>query len=384
MSLNGRFRNAEFLVPSDSLVLGRRNQVHEYPLRDDAYVEDLGLKVREYSFEAIVIGPGYEAARDKLIAALEEPGPGTLSHPDYGTLQVAITSARMRRNSRERGKVTFSISFVPSEGTPRYPSSTVDTAAAVETAADSASAAAVKDFTRVFSVEGQPAFFVTAIEEELYRVIAGVENTVGDISSSIAAEIRAPYNMATAIVGAIADIADIAGEPLRALQLYQGLFDTGQNSLSIPLTTSNRRQQASNTAALHSIIQRGAIIEAARTASATSYDTRNDALSIRDTLTDAIDAQMEAVDPVSGASIDDAIYQALYDLRTAIVNDLRTRGARLPELTIHTPGATLPALVIAYNLYGNADMDEEIITRNKIVHPGFVAGGEPLEVLADA
>lgn len=383
MSLKGRFRDADFFIPSDEVELGRRTQVHEYPLRDDAYVEDLGKKAGQTSFEAVVIGVGFEAARDKLIAALNQPGPGTLVHPDYGTMQVSITAARMRRISKQKGKVTFSISFVPGEGSPRYPTSVNDTASAVESGADNVTAAANDDFVQVFTVEGLPSHTLTSIENELGTSVAELEKSVGDIAGAAAAEIRAPANMAAIISGGVARIATAVTEPARAVELYKTLFNTGSNSPVIPTATATGKQQARSTDAIHRILQRNAVAEAARRSATTRYTTAQDALTTRDELLLAIDTQMDATDPVSGAPIDDALYQTLHDLRAAVATDLRTRGAKLPQVTHYTPTAVLPALVVAYNVYGDASRDAELIARNNIAHPGFVPGGEPLEILAN-
>lgn len=385
--LVGSFRGARFIVPTADGVAGRRTEVHEYPLRDDAYVEDLGQATGRFTVEvfvdsSLVQSGDYTEARDALIAALNTSGSATLVHPWYGRKNVGLAEpASYHESSREGGRATFRITFVEDGGL-IYPTSGQDTAWKTQAAADSATAAAVADFAAVFSVDGQPAFFLTAIEDELTSVLGQVEQTVGDIAAAVAAEIRAPYNMASAIVGAISNVANRVTEPMRALQLYQGMFSTGSSSASVPTTTANRKQQARNTAALHTLIQRSAIIEAARTASATDFATRNDALAIRDALASALDTQMEVVDPVSGAPADDTIYHALQDLRAAMANDLRTRGARLPELVTHTLRTTLPALVVAYNVYGDASRDADLISRNNIRHPGFVPGGEPLEVLA--
>ena len=53
----------------------------------------------------------------------------------------------------------------------------------------------------------------------------------------------------------------------------------------------------------------------------------------------------------------------------------------------YTPGATLPAIVIAQIVYGDAIGEvaaraEQIVARNRIAHPAFVPGGEPLELLS--
>lgn len=41
--LQAQFRDAKFFTKTTSSDQGRRNAVHEYPLRDLAYIEDMGL-----------------------------------------------------------------------------------------------------------------------------------------------------------------------------------------------------------------------------------------------------------------------------------------------------------------------------------------------------
>lgn len=45
---------------------------------------------------------------------------------------------------------------------------------------------------------------------------------------------------------------------------------------------------------------------------------------------------------------------------------------------------TMPALLIAHRVYGDARRADDIVSRNRIAHPGFVSGGQVLEVLKDA
>jgi prophage DNA circulation protein len=123
------------------------------------------------------------------------------------------------------------------------------------------------------------------------------------------------------------------------------------------------------------------VIEACRSSSQAAYPTRSEALAASTLLLDNLDGLMEAVEPVSGEPISDDVYQVLAGLRSAVAQDLRTRGARLPDLTTYTTPATLPALVVAHRIYGDATRADEITDRNQISHPGFVPGGEELEVL---
>jgi prophage DNA circulation protein len=376
--LLGSFRGARFIVPTAEAVVGRRGEVHEYPGRDLPYVEDLGRRTGEFPLEVFVDGSlvadgNYITARDALIAALNTSGPGTLVHPWYGTLTVSITDARVRESDREGGRATFTLTCIES-GELAFPSVDVQWSARTEAAADAADASALADFAALFNVDGLPEFHLVEIETELARTLAGLEKSVSGVTSAISAEIRAPYNMGGLILGSLSRLADTVTEPLRALRLYQGLFGAGDDSPTVPTTTTTRRQQAAGIDALHAITQRGAVIAACRQSAAMDYASLDDALAIRAELLDALDIQMDGAD-------EDAVYQALADLRTAVAEDLRTRGARLPQLRTVTPGATLPALVLAYRIHGDASRDAELIARNHVRHPGFVPGGTAIEVL---
>ncbi len=381
--LRGSFRNAEFTVPKDDLDLGRRTKVHEFPLQDKPWVEDLGRKARRFTVEVFVAGADYMAERDALIAEIEKPGSGLLVHPYYGTLTVTVIDAKLSQSSSAGGKATFSISFVES-GDLVFPAATADTAAGTDAAATAASDLALAAFAKRFSVAGLTGWSIAALESDLARTLARVTAIVGGTTGAIAAEIRAPYNMGGLIIGSMQQIATLAAEPREALRLYKGLFEAGRDSPAISTTTATRRQQAQSADALHELTRASAAIEACRAASETDFAAVDDALIARDNLLDALEARMAAVDPVTGAPIDNALFDALRALRAAMVQDLRIRGAKLPRITYYTPAATQPARALAYRIYGDAARIEEIVTRNKIRHPGFVPGGIALEVLTDA
>lgn len=383
--LLGSFRGARFVVPENDLEFGRRKQVHEYPKRDTPYVEDIGRKARRFSVQVFVDGSitadgDYIPARDALIAAIEEAGPGILVHPWYGALRVDVVESSVRESTREGGRAAFQLAFVEA-GEAIFPTATVQTASQVEAATDAALETVQADFAQAWDVDKLPGFSLVELAAELDRTLADVERWVAGAVDSVAAEIRAPGNMAAALIGAVRRMADAAAAPLRAISLYKTLFGAGASSPTVPTTTPTRRRQAAATAALHAAVQRSAVIEACRASSRADYPARDDALAVRVSLLDALDEQMEAVDPVTGAPASDDVYQALAALRAAVADDLRVRGARLPEVRNVTFGAVLPALVVAYRVHGNAARDAEIVDRNRIRHPGFVPGGRPLEVL---
>lgn len=88
------FRGVPFWVDSDSVPVGRRTQLHEYPKRDQPLVEDMGRQTREYKFDGFIIGPDFISQRDRLLVALDTPGPGELVHPWFGRLTVTAGIAK--------------------------------------------------------------------------------------------------------------------------------------------------------------------------------------------------------------------------------------------------------------------------------------------------
>ncbi|HXG47681.1 MAG TPA: DNA circularization N-terminal domain-containing protein, partial [Methylomirabilota bacterium] len=250
---------------------GRRMVVHEYPTRDEPDTEDLGRKAREFTIEAYLLGDDYMAARDRLVAALEEAGPGTLVHPYRGQISVMVRDYRLRETTREGGAARISISFVEA-GRAFAPQAVVDTARRVNAAAASARASALAAFSGRFSVSGTS--FIRLAAEELLgdaaRLRGGLEG--------IAQLIDDPQALGQAVVEVLAGVGRI--DDIRPILSY------GADARPVPLTTPSRRQQAANQAAVIRMVQMAALTRAAEVSAETEYPSLDDALKVRDELTD--------------------------------------------------------------------------------------------------
>lgn len=384
------FREASFLVDSSESGHGRRGVKHEYPGRDTPYAEDLGRRAREYTIEAFVLGDGYMAARDALLAAIEKTGPGTLVHPTLGSLQVVVLDpARLRETTAEGGMARFSITFTEA-GENEQPASAADSAQAVETAADAALGAAQDDFSDGFDVAGAPAFVADGAIANLDKAVSDLRKINGRISSALSpisnfsaqldrlggqltALIQTPATLAAELAGAVTAIKGVATDVQAGFASCRALFSFGSDIPAVTATTPSRSRQATNQAAIQTFMRRAAVIEGVRISSRASYSSAVDASAVRDELLDALDGMAE--------SASDVTYTALADLRTAMTRDLAQRVAQAPGTRQITLNRTLPAAVVAYRLYGDAERASEIVARNRIRHPGFVSGGVPLEAL---
>ncbi|EFO1363685.1 DNA circularization protein, partial [Escherichia coli] len=147
------FRGVPFKVEEESAGTGRRVETHEYPNRDKPYTEDLGKVTFRPSITAYVVGDDCFDQRDRLIEALNKPGPGTLVHPTYGELKVCVDGEVRVSTSKSEGRIVrFDLKFVEA-GELSYPTSGAATA---QTLMSSCSALddCISDSFSGFSIDG--------------------------------------------------------------------------------------------------------------------------------------------------------------------------------------------------------------------------------------
>ena len=406
--LRGSFRGVDFWVERYDNGGGRRWLIHEYPRRDRPYSEDMGRKAKEWRLSFFVAGDDYDLQRDKLIEALDAPGAATLVHPFLGTFSAVAIDPRWSESTLQLGMCTFQVTFTES-GKESYPVTTVDTRREVRQAADIFETSVLDDFAEKWSVEGLLGWSLIAVERDLSAIMSSLEQVVGGIADDVADVIRFPTNIAGIVLGGYNRLRNAVMRPINALDLYSGgsvlanpdsqgggrvlltpgtprraarlLRDTGESSDSVtpPVAdTPERRQRAQNTIAARQLNGRMAALTASRLVADTDWVSRNDAEAAgRDTLA-LIDHEMTTSEPIA-----DAVYGALVTLRAKVSEDLRERAVALPGITTYTPQTTLPALVVAHRLYGDATRADEIAVRNNVPHPGALRGGIDLEVLSE-
>ncbi|WP_137972415.1 DNA circularization protein [Pseudomonas sp. F(2018)] len=406
--LRGSYRGIEFHVERADAVGGRRWLVHEYPRRDVPYAEDMGRRKKEWRLSLFVAGDDYDLQRDKLLAALDAPGAATLVHPYLGRLSAVATDVSFSENTREGGVCTFEVTFTES-GQQLLPATSVDTQREVGQAADACEKATERDFFDRWSVEGLTGWSLTSIERDLSAVIGGLEGFVGGIADDIASVIRFPTNIVGIVLGGYNRLRNAVMRPVNALDLYDGgsvlsssddddsgrlqlppgtptravrmLLDAGTagDTVAIPAAdTPQNTQRAENILAARQLNGRLAAITAARVVADTDWLSRQDAEAAGSNALTLLDHELQ-----TEVAINDEVYNTLAALRAALATDLRSRATALPNMTNYTPQATLPALVVAHRLYGDATRADEICVRNNVRHPGALRGGMALEVLSE-
>lgn len=389
--IGASFRGVPFFVESADLSGGRRTVTHEFPFRDDPFVRDLGRRARTWRIEGYVIGDDYLAQRDALLAALEDvAGPGELVHPYYGVNQAICTDLSVRETLRDGGMAVISVTLARTAATPPAPIDVPDLPELVDVAATEAVAAAAAELVETYDVEGQPAWALESLQAEVEALAAGLEAELAPVAETAqeaarlsqeiriltaqaSSLIREPADLVAQVVAAIRALAESAEAAPRALlQALLDAYETLGETVLAPSTTATRIQERANQLALVAALRRILVVEAARLAPLVSYETLDEAQADADAIAELLEEQ--------AADADTAAYPALVNLRSQLRRAV-PGDAVLARLIAVERRVAVPSLVLAYQLYGSVDREQDVVARNRIRHPGFVAG--ELEVLSD-
>jgi len=173
------FKGVPFGVLADDKEGGRRAVVHEFPQREDAFVEDLGMAVNRFVLQAFVLGADYLQKRDALERVLSEPGPGTLVHPWYGEVTVSqFAPYKVKHSAQDGGIAVFTLSFAR-DGLAASPAASVNQQIRALDKAGEAGLLSASAFDKAFAFIGQNAHVI----EQAYRSVAGAVQRVKAVFS---------------------------------------------------------------------------------------------------------------------------------------------------------------------------------------------------------
>ena len=412
------FRGVPFKFEGEGAAVGRRVETHEYPNRDKPYTEDLGKVTFRPNITAYVVGEDCFEQRDRLIEALNKPGPGTLVHPTYGELNVCVDGEIRVSTTRSEGRmVRFDLQFVEA-GELEYPTAGAATA---NTLVSSCSALddCISDNFDQFGMDGMPDFVQNGVIDDATSMLGYVSDKMAMVDSGISAaarlmqgdisvllpppssgkgfvdQLQTMWRSGNRLAGNASDlytmIKNFSGISLGSDLAPRGVWKTDSR------TTQNQKQQSNYVA---SAIRTTAISEAAYAVTTlpapvittgeqslqptgwpsvthpelnnvpdetvvVDVPTWDDLVDIRDTLNTAIDKELSR-------TTDDRLFLALRRVKSDLNNDIKHRLVQTQKTVIRTPDEVTPALVLAATWFDNAARESDIVRRNAVAHPGFV------------
>lgn len=391
------FRGVPFEVTSSNLSIGRRTQTFEYPQRDDPFTEDMGRSKRTIRITAFVVGYDYIARMKRLIAACEKPGSGRLIHPWLGSMEVTPTdlSAPVFESNRV---ASVSLTFVES-GKLQYPNALLDVGAKCLSAAQLLVNAEFDEFVRTFDLSGAQDFVKEAVGLDLQGILNNetVQSVCDafDLAEELATlshdVITLAEGGADALFNRVLDTYGLQGFAStvhawtdvshRFRSLTQSSELNSAKPQAVASRTTSERIEKANAAGQAMI--RGLSV-ANMVVAASEIGTSNDRLDAStpvqtapyDDLIAVRNEILEAIDEESLKVSSDPIYEALCESRSAVYEAITQRAENQARLVSFKPSSVQPALVLAYDYYGDASREAEIVGRNKIRHSGFVPAVE--------
>jgi prophage DNA circulation protein len=387
--IGASFRGVPFFVETEEFSGGRRAVVHEFPLRDDPFAEDMGRRARGFRIDGYVIGDDYIDQRDELVAALEAGGTGELVLPSYGAKRAMCDTFNVRTARDIGGIAMVAIVFAETPTQAPVPTEVVDAEEQVSDAADAAIAATEAELVEQYDTDDLPGFALASAEAALTQAteavaaklapVVGATQELAELTGRVAlltaqasSLVRQPGSVLGEFRAAITGLVETAAAAPGALM--QALFDTYLADLGVPVvpTTATRERELANQTALIRGLRSVVAIEAARLAPLVPYESTDAALAARDQVADMLEEQ--------AAGAGDTAYPALVNLRSEVLRAVpgSSTFARVVTITRATP---VPSLLLAYQLYGSVERELDLVARNSVKHPGFMAG--ELKALSD-
>ncbi len=389
----GYFREAPFRVDSYEHESGRRHEVHEYPLRDEALPEDLGRKTRRIRFNAYVIGLDWEAQRDRLLEACEQEGCGLLLHPWLGEFQCLCGSVRVSE-SRSGGSYIcqFELEFVEDGGF-EYPESRENPDRGVYSAAEAAFPASAAGFAGSYAVAGFAGFVAADASAAVATLTNDVTNYLGRSVANPAAlaaleaviprepELFArqpPATLGAELVELIHGFgSSVIDDPLAALAAMQVFAAWSPNLPPVyygrtdpagaPVYTRTRRQQAQNRAALANVVRQAAAITAAERLPDMALDPPSVAIRTRHAFAVSFAPVLAAASAANDrtASALKQVAAAATALLTAAIGPVADAG---PAVSL----VSQPVNSAAHAIYRDARRAGGLLLANPAPHPSFM------------
>jgi prophage DNA circulation protein len=424
------FRGISFLIPQTSVPVGMKGPLHEFPQRDTPFFEQMGKQAQVHKMTAWVVGDDCFERRDKLIEALQTPGPGELVHPWLGRLQVKVGECEMGHERTQGGLVTFELTFYPDLPL-TSPSAKVNTQQQLVKSSNSLLDASLGRYQSTMATVNKARLGLLQLRNSLSGVYGVIQKQFAPFLGTFSTLTGFAQSLMNS-PGTLSSLFSSYFSSFPGSNFFGGSSSSGGSSGGSGAGSSSGSSSGSSgsssggstggyRAALAETTQQSQAVSAIDTVSplggadtvAASQATANlvqDALLVliglivsdmpvtqqpvapgstpsveQQALQPPVRPEVPVADDVLALrdSLNEAIYtaslkadpvhyQVLNTYRLALVKHLTAVAASGVRLVDVTPPETLSVLVLAYRRFGDATRESELVQRNRIRHPGFV------------
>jgi prophage DNA circulation protein len=410
---DAEFRGVPFHMPDVREETGRRTLRFLFPGRDDTWHEDMGALDGAIRVSGLIIGDDYIRRARRMREAFRTPGPGRLTHPWLGDLDVVLAEpAEISFSQGELRLARFQATFEPWI---ERPPEKLDTLGLLLAALDALREGArrllrmlLAPLRLVLGVVSAVVGFARSMVVLFRRVLAGVRGLAAlprEIEASFRGllglgSVRADARFAGSVALAFAAPSTALREAAR-IPLAPAVAPFGGAPILSPTIPPASAAEALLAVQAELLLERTplpalrlaaaalVLADAVAVAAPLPFASRGEAFAMRDRLDAALSAlaaeavAMAASDP-EGAG---GLWRELLATRAAVARDLTERGGRLPAVeTLRLPG-TAPTWLVAHHLAGDAPSQVagqylDLVARNSPRRPARLSGD--VEVLRGA
>lgn len=410
------YKGAAFWVETDEEAGGRRIVIHEFPMRDTPFLEDLGERFREFTVTAYVASDKADSEASTLMNVCAARGAGVLVLPTQGPVTVRCTDFGREFAKDRLGYIAHRLHFVR-EGFGSSLASIASLTNLVYVAADDLAARVADSYARTAILKSVPDYVAMSLQDATENALATLEVVRTSINVEPAASAtqrdaieatfvalteamstrtpaapqspllqvafaKDPSNADTDVMSQSAmlravgrSVADIALALVENTDSSQALaaMDEIVNSTPAeptvdPLAASKWRFPAStNQFAAHTLLRIAALAAYCESVVRVKLGDRPAAITLRANVARYFEAQLEAL-----PSEDYELFHATVKMRDATIDYLSRAVLDLAPVVKVSSGVQLPSLYWSWRLYGDANRGQEIVDRNRIAHPSFI------------
>ncbi|WP_312654837.1 DNA circularization protein [Kluyvera ascorbata] len=408
------FRNVPFYLADNEGTSGRRAIPRAYPKKEVGWTEDNGAVLTQQQINGKLIGKDYQKQLEALLTALNTAGPGELVHPWFGIQKVQVGKVS-HKLSTEEGGIAY-ISFEVFEAGERlFPAPKEDTSQTALSAADSVTEALANgDYFAALDGLGE---MTDTLLDDLQGLVMNLPtipsaltdwvDRAGRFKDLAGIIIAKPGELVRQFSSLASSVRDIVSDPPWSLRVYDQLrsqwageraAQSATKSLpanmpvtvsspangvmgiagSVPTTTiTPSTAMQTNISDFRQMVIITSVVAQAEAVATMEFSTSDEAIQAGDKLAQQLAEQ--AVTAVENGQRE--LWRTLRDLRFAVVNDVRVRGAQLPDIRTLNTTVTTTAALLAWRETGNTENREAIVSRNRLRDPSFILPSTTIEVI---
>lgn len=389
------YKGTPFFVERDEEDGGRRIVVHQFPMRDPPYLEDMGEDKRSFVASAYVASDSADTDAGALVATCATRGAGVLVLPTHGPILVRCLNFRRQRAKDRHGYIAFELEFIR-EGFASPLASVAMLANLVFMATDAAALSIAAGFVAGIQTTLQPDYVIAAATNGAQDAVSTVEaiRTTQPVDPVVSAaqrtEIQSIFDAAPAlivdpspavaqtlparIIASARAVGDATPAPQAAAAFEAIVADPtlaaavgGAASVSAVYPTPRRRAAALNDAAAKRLLLLTALSAYAEAVVRLTLADRPSAITLRANVAEYFEGVLILI---PAGEID--LFRAIAALRDRVVEYLSRAILDLAPVVTVEANLGMPSLFWAYRLYADPNRSTELVARNSVVHPSFM------------